>query len=414
MIRLAVYGLTGIVASGVGFIAGLYLTFPSEAAITYLNFQIDKASNHEYSIAADTLGPWWATGLMFENMTVYTVKRARHVRDQPQTYDRAPFVHFDALGVRLAPFSFLTGKQGYSFAADVLSGSIDGVYAFSTDLIDLSFDIDGLDLSKLGAAGPEATFNLLGALVGEADLHLNLKEIKQSSGTMALSINGFAIGPGSKMAGFDLPETKFTTARLSFDVHDGKMSVTDGSFEGDIITGTITGDVTLNKKLGRSRSKLDLGFTLPDDYQKLADLSPTLKRSKDDEGRYHCSIGGTISAPAFRCGKGPAPRVRETTGMRASDGPLVGSGPDETELSDEERRTRREERIKERRERLKKRREEQGLTPLGTPDRPSVPFDPAEDGPPGIDQRFPDPEDMPDELPPDLPPEILEQPVEEP
>ncbi len=404
MIRLALYALTGAFATTVGFVAGLYVTFPSEAAITFLNYQIDKSSNHEYALGADSLRPWWAMGLSFKNLTVYSVKRARHVRDQPLAYERAPLVHFDSLGVRLAPLSFLTGKQGYSFAAGVLGGAIDGVYAFSTDLIDLSFNIDALDLSKLGASGPEATFNLVGALGGDADMHVNLKEIKQSSGTLALAIEGFAIGPGSKMAGFELPETKFTTAKLSFDLHDGKMSVTEGSFEGDVISATITGDVTLNKKFGRSRNKLDLGFTLPEEFQKLADLSPTLKRSKDDEGHYHCAVGGTLAAPSFRCGKGLAPRVREGT----VGGPLAGQGqgPDDgsDELGDEERRARREERIKDRRERLRKRREEQGLAPLPAPDRPGIPFAPADDAP-GLDQRFPDPDEPADEPPPEQPPE---------
>lgn len=405
MTRLLIYALTGVVSSTMGFLGGLYFAFPGEAALVFLNYQVDKASNHEYALEADGLGPWWGTGLEFDNLTVYTVKRARHVRDQPQAYERTPLVHFDSLGVRLAPLSFLAGKQGYSFSAAVLEGAIGGVYAFSTDLIDLSFDLDGLDLSTLGNTGSEVVLNMVGSLGGSADLHLNLKEIKQSTGSLALAIEGFGIASGSKVAGFGLPETKFTNARLSFDVHDGKMSVTEGAFAGDIITATITGDVTLNKKFGRSRNKLDIAFTLPDEYSTMADVaSPTLKRSKDADGNYHCSVAGTLAAPSFRCGKAISPRTREAPlgGVREG-GPLVGAAPDSSELTDEERRARREERIKDRRERLRKRREEQGASPLGaTPDRPSVPFDPAVDEGPPMDRRFPDPEDMPEDLPGDL------------
>lgn len=404
MIRVALYGLTGAAASVLGFVLGIYATFPGDAAIAFISSQVDHRSQHEYALGAESLGPWWGTGLRFADLTVYTVKRARHVKDQPQTYDRSPLVHCDSLGIRLAPLSFLTGKQGYAFKAEMLDGALSGLYAFSADLVDLSFDIRDLDLTKLGAAGSEATVNLVGSLGGEADLHVNLKEMKQSTGVLSLSIDGFGIGGGSKVSGFELPETKFTTAKIAFDVHDGKMTVTDGTFEGDVITATVSGDITLNKKMGRSRSKLDIAFTLPEDIGKLADLSPTLKRSKDDEGRYHCSVGGMISAPSFRCGKATTPRVTRD----ASAGGLIGDGAtqDNSELSEEERRQRREDRIKERRERLKKRREEQGLTPLGSTDRSSAPFEPGEDtlppmdlpGPAGLNERFRDPDELGQDL----------------
>lgn len=404
MIRIALYGLTGTLASTLGFVAGMYLTFPSDAALTFLRHQVDTSSNHEYAIDASRIGPWWAMGLSMDDLTLYTVKKTRKRGDTPAGYERTPMIHFDSLGVRLAPLSFLTGKQGYAFNAELLGGDMGGVYAFSSDLVNLSFDLEDLDLSKLGATGTDASFNLLGALGGEADLKLDLKEIKQSTGTLQLQIEGFGIGEGSKMSGFDLPGAKFTTAKLGFEVRDGKMSVTDGTFEGDVISATITGDVTLNKRFARSRNKLDIGFSLPDEFQKLADLSPTLKRSKDEEGHYHCSILGTIASPTFRCGKGPSPRVGRGDGAvrDPGEGPLAGpgGGGDNPELTDEERRKRREDRIKERRERLRKRREEGGgAQAMGNPDRP-MPFDPQQEdeGPPGIDQRFRDPqEDGPDD-----------------
>ncbi len=410
MMRFALYSATGIVASSIGFFAGLYATFPSQAALAFLSWQVDKSSNHDFALEADSIGPWWGLGISLDNMTLYNVKKARHVRDQPTTYERTPLLHFDALGVRLAPLSFLTGKQGYAFSADMLGGGLSGVYAFSTELSELSFDIDGLDLSQLGGSGTDNVFHVLGALGGEADLRLNLKEIKQSTGTLALTIEGFGIGEGSKMSGFELPTAKFTNAKLAFDVHDGKMTVTEGTFEGDVISATITGDVTLNKRLARSRNKLDIGFSLPEEFQKLAELSPQLKRSKDEEGKYHCSVLGTISAPTFRCGKGLVPKLKPGEGMMRDpgDGPVMGAGgnEDNSELSDEDRRKRREDRIKERRERLRKRREEGGAQ-SGPTDRPNVPFDPQQEdeGPPGIDQRFRDPEDAPQDEPLDQGPD---------
>ncbi len=421
MIRLALYSFTGMMASSAGFVLGLYFTFPSDAAITYLTYEVDRASNHEFGISADSLHPWWGLGVSFDNLTVYNVKRGKRVKDQPQVYDRTPLVQFDALGVRLSPFSFLTGKQGYAFSADMLGGDLSGLYAFSADLVDLTFDIDSLDLSQIGSGSTENILNLVGGLGGEADLHIDLKEIKQSTGTVALSIKEFGIAAGSKMSGFELPETKFSTARLGFEVREGKMTVTEGTFEGDIITATLSGDVTMNKRFGRSRNKLDLAFTLPEDMQKLADaVSPTLKRSKDDEGRYHCSVQGTISAPSFRCGKGITPKTTTRDGGIGpmSDGPIIGEGPGaggNSELSDEERRAKREERIRDRRERLRKRREEQGLTPMSTPERPNLPFDPGEDGPmiddpPGLDQRFQDPEDLPEDV---FPPDPMPEPIYE-
>jgi hypothetical protein len=43
---------------------------------------------------------------------------------------------------------------------------------------------------------------------------------------------------------------------LAFEAHDGKLEVTEGAFESSTLDATVSGDITLNKRLARSRLRL--------------------------------------------------------------------------------------------------------------------------------------------------------------
>lgn len=386
MIRIFLWMAAGsfwmLLFAGLGF----YVTFPQAPIQERVEYESVRFTDKQFAVAMESIRPWWI-GLKGNDVTIYGLKKGRKTKDTPKPpYERREVMKLDSLAVRAEPLSFVLGKKAAAFAATLLGGAVDGRYSQGESAVDLSFEAADLDLSQIATGTADEVIHLLGVLAADADLHLDTADVKQSTGSLHLSVNGLGIGAGSKAGGFGLPEATFEKAVLTGEIQDGKIDITEGTFEGSVISATLTGDISLNKKISRSRNHLDLAFTLPEEYDQLAQLSPTLKRSKDDEGRYHCSVSGTFVSPSFRCGSRSGKSL--DGGIGRSLGARGGEG-----LDDDTRRKEREARIAERRERLKKKREEAGLEdPRPMDEDPRRPFDiPNEDDlPPGAEMRFPE------------------------
>lgn len=414
MIRWLMWGVGGLAWSALTFFVGFYATFPSSTVASRIEYESVGATDKQFALSMGSVRPW-PTGARATDVTLYGLKRGKRSKDNPDPgYDRSPILTADSLVLRARPIDWAMQKKSIGWGASLLGGSFSGDYAESQAAVDVAFDLDELDLSQLGLSNAERTINLTGLLSGEADLHFDVEDTKQSSGTFSLEATGFGLGDGSTVGGFNLPAAPFTKATIAAEIENGKISIKDGTFEGSIISATLSGDITINKKVMRSRQKLDLAFSLPEEFDQLAQLSPSLKRSKDEEGRYHCSVSGQMFAPSFRCGKTSAKKNTDTGDSSAGN----AGGSYDPEMSDEERRAAREERIKERRERLKKRREEAAKArgeegdveaPAPEPRRPGDLEDPIDEPmdrmPPGVKDYMP-PDDMvppPDDMgpPPD-------------
>jgi type II secretion system protein N len=364
MIRRILWVMGGLAWGVVSMLVGLHATFPEDVARERIEYEFHRATNKEMAVGIGGLSLWRLSGADLSDVQLYTVKRGRKTKDEPHPpMERTEVLHFDRLAMRAAVLPTLMGKQAVAFAAEIYDGVLDGTWAQSDQAIELSFDVSDVDLTKMPATGASMELNLLGKLEGEADLVLDTEDVKNSSGTMRLNFPGIGLGKGSKVMGFELPEVVFDKAVVAGEVKDGKLEITEGTFESSVLTATLSGDVSLNKKLGRSRNRLELTFTLPEDIDKLASISPDLKRARDADGVYHFLVTGTVLAPNARPsktgsrGKGIA-SGEDGPSFGASDGPMATDGPLSGGLTDEEKKAKREERIKARRERLRKRREE--------------------------------------------------------
>lgn len=352
-------------ATLLGMAVGFYTTFPSEEAAAYAEYHF-HARNKDYALEVGEVSPWWVPGVRAIDVTVYTVKRARRTKDVPKPgLERTPLLSLDSLAVRAQLLPLMTGQESYGFNASLIGGDVDGHFAQSDASTELSFTASGLDLSRMPIEKDSVMVRLAGTLSGKSDLVLDSEDVKASTGAISLSFDGLKLDEGTKVMGLAVPVVTFTSASVRLEATEGKLVVTDGTFDGDVLDMTLSGDISLNKKLARSRNRLELTVTLPEELDKLAKIAPTLKRARDPEGAYHFNIGGTILSPTFRAGKGAAAGLasREEGGeprIGGLGGGGAAEGGDDISAEDarEERRKRREERIAERRERLRKRREE--------------------------------------------------------
>lgn len=385
--------LAGSMAAGaLGAAVGFYATFPSSEAATYAAYSFHEA-NKDYALAIGDVRPWWLPGVKATDVVIYTVKRGKRTKDEPKPgYVRTEMAKLDSLGVRLQLLPRLMGKWSFGYTASLLGGDIDGSYATGDDGVDLDFTASGLDLSKMPIDKGDVVVHLGGTLGGKSDLVLDATDVKNSTGSIELTFDGLKLDEGSKVMGLTLPVVTFSTAKVRLEAKEGKLEVTDGTFDGDVLDMTLTGDISLNKKLARSRNRMELAVTLPEDLDKLAQIAPQLKRARDDEGAYHFNIGGTILSPTFRPGRGTGGKIAGgdgEEGMPRLSLPRGGASLGNDEAGDpdaarEERKKKREERIKERRERLKKRREEAanggGRDDMGDDEPMLPPLQPVDEG----------------------------------
>jgi type II secretion system protein N len=421
ILRRLATAAAGVASLSVGGMAGLILTFPSAAAKDWLEWKVTD-TNKEYALSLGDVSPWLFPGLQASDVTLYTVKKGRKNKDEPNPpAERTPMLHAENVAVRLQVLPRLFGRWAFSVSADLFGGDLDGSVAAGASGADVDLELSDVDLSAVPPLGSgDTSIQLMGKVAIDADLSLDAEEVKSSTGALSVDFEGFGLAAGSTANGLTLPEVAFTRASAKFEAQEGKLVVTEGTFAGDTLDATLSGDIALNKKLLRSRYRLDLVVTLPEDLDGMARISPQLRRARDEDAGYHFDIGGTILQPHFKPGR--ADGKRGGTGLAGADrvpnedGPLAGVvGGMDDEDAQEERRRRREERIKERRERLKRRREEADRdNPMNQDDE--EPVMPPEDGddqeqPPrrgrdfgdgGREPEFepPPPGDMPDMGPP--------------
>ncbi len=369
MLRWLALAAGSLATGALGTVAGLYVAFPSTKAADYAEWRVHQA-NDDYALEVGGVRPWWLPGVAAADVTFFTVKKARRKKgEEGPKLERVQILQLDSLAVRAQLLPFLLGKTAVSYQAELLGGSVDGAFARSDSAMELNFEIDELDLGAAPIEKDDLSVNLLGTLSGQADLVLDTEDVKASTGGLELNFDGLKLGEGSKVMGIELPVVSFSTAGVKLEVKEGKLEVIEGKFDGDLIDMELSGDISLNKKLERSRNRLELVVTLPEDLDKLASIAPALKRSRDEDGGFHFSIGGTVLSPTFRPGRGTGKTSRSDrdddespSKPRLLSGEEGGLSEDDPEAAREERRKRREERIKERRERLKKRREEAAQT----------------------------------------------------
>ncbi|MBN1336866.1 MAG: type II secretion system protein GspN [Deltaproteobacteria bacterium] len=371
MIRTVLHVLAAAAWSVAVFLVGLHLFFPSEAALERIRWEVDQRSGGEWALEAAEASPWRLVGLSLSDVRILSIEKKRASRrsrirteeeEEPPEATAKPILSLDRLAARLRISSLLRRTPDIGFAADLYGGEVSGHARVSQDRTVLAFEVDDVDLARVPIGGKTWTVDAEGEVKMEVDLDLDPKDTRASEGSLKLWVNDLAIRSGN-VAGMNLPEnTTFTRASLAVDLKNGKGSVTEGVFASSLGEAEVDGDLTLNRKLTRSRLRLELTLTLQDTIDDLLQILPAARNARDDEGTYHFVISGTLLNPSIRGNHNrnvrPSRRIEgRMPGFEPGPQPEFGPGFGDQKAPDDDRRREREERLKERRERLKQRRD---------------------------------------------------------
>jgi type II secretion system protein N len=405
-------GFLGSIWAGVVFNLGIIGAFPREDVERWAEYQVQEASQGEYLIDLNGtqflgLGGVSTTLSLFKGEL--TRKRGRFSKNKASATQTPPVHSFTIDDAHFRPLilPLLTGRLMVGYDVEVAENNLEGAVGVRGTKVFWSSDTEDFDLTKVPLNGDGWSAALAGSLNLLADVIHDTEDPKQSSGHIEVRIDGLELTQAT-ISGFELMATKFSEAVLRFDIEDGKATVTEGKFVGDLLEIQIEGDIRLRKKLERSRLALTIKIKLDDSLDKFAQMDPSMKRARDSDGFYNFRGSGTLANPNFR-----ANGARSTAADRGDDTsfskPKRESG-DRSISGSDDRRKQRKDRIKKRRERMKerrrKRRDRSGGSEEDRPD-PSPRSRYQDDSEEDFEQEDETLEDMDDDprLPPIRPPD---------
>jgi type II secretion system protein N len=366
MIQRIAFIIGGLLWCVLVFIGSLWLTFPSQAIVDRLAYQVQEASGGDYALRAASAGPWWA-GLRLNDVRLI----AEGGRGKPSS------VLLDARSVRArtSPFSLLGGRVPIFAIVDV------GGSAVQVDTV-LDRSGGGTRLSSLKTTGACLSVNALGALlrsygvgmsgVGDLSLDIDLSlgaDVKEHDGRVAIKGQGMSAtlalpDPFGGDAPFELGPITIPSLEVVLEARNGKVTIKTAELRSDYATLQLDGDLTLDSFLGRSRLRAkavlsDLGGTL-------ATFESFLSAARWDDGKYHYSLTCTLDRFGSSCFRPDRQR-----GAAASRAPSALRGAARAPISPPADSPKAEQ-LREERDRMRQQRLEDRRTRLDT-SRPSRP-----------------------------------------
>jgi type II secretion system protein N len=345
-------GLGAVVWFGFVFLLTFTFTFPSDAIIERVRWEVSERTRDEVAITMEGLGPWWL-GASAQDVKVY--QAPRRGADKELTYL--------AKDVRasVAPLSALMRTPRVSGSITPIAGTL--YYTVQTGTLTkgkkeelgvtgLQLQADDFPMSEVMILG-----GLTGSALGGLDLEVDLKGpegMRTGNGSIVLSGENLVLSdleiPGVGPLGMELPLDELA---LNVKVDGGEAEVVRGDVRSPLLTAEVSGTIRLRDDL--ARSSLNIEILLSNLGSELKMFEPFLKAGDVGGGKYQISCPGTLGDPRCELGKGRTssrstrserstrPRSRPTTTPRSSRGTDADA---DTERPDaEELKRRREERL---------------------------------------------------------------------
>lgn len=318
--------LRSLLFSAVGTAAYLlvfYVTFPADDLKARIMTEARKAS---VDLRIGDIRPHGLSGmgLKFDGVSVGTLdvpKRKRRRGKAAQEEDAAeeaqapvdsgkpPLVNLDEVIVDVALLPLLRGKADRVISLDVdaegYGGEITGALELGPKRRKIDLEGNGIEVARYPIQGEDFKIDAVGLLAFNTDLDLSVEDVKASTGSFTLDIQGLRVLKSSLVSQMPLPvELMFTEAVMRLAVAEGKADVEALRLMGDAISVEGDGEIFLSDDLGRSRLKMSIRIRPGEDLQILTAVLPS--RAKSTDGYYHYMVTGTLLSPRFRPDAGGA------------------------------------------------------------------------------------------------------------
>ncbi len=282
---------------------GAYWTFPYDRLRDFIIQQAEKSGTIELDIAS--LEPSWLTGIEMEGV------RVRKLPDAPG--GTAAPLSIQSLDARISLLSLLTGTVEVSYDATIQGGgTIEGVYATSSDSTVIQATLANVDLKRLGPVHDAIGLPLEGRARGTIDMTI-ASEAANTKGNVDLTIANVAIGDGQTPlviegmgAGITLEQLDVGTVRFKLKTERGVATIEQLGADGEHAQLWGTGSLRLVQPLRASSLDVLLRINVKDAYRNssdrmrvlfgLIDNNPQVRPARRPDGALQWRIQGAFGS----------------------------------------------------------------------------------------------------------------------
>lgn len=279
----------------VAFVLALRQTFPVDAVGERL---VLEAAARGWQLRMADVAPAGLVGVRMDGVTLEAANGAR--------------IPLDRLTAKLRLLPLVVGRRAVVFDARIYDGQLLGDAEQGRSSQRLTTRVEKLDLGRAAAMRRLIGVDLAGAVSGDVDLAMDLKELAKSTGHLDLGITQAAILGGEvpipAMGGapLTLPRIGLGTVTAKASVKDGKATFEtlsakgeDVELEGEGLYFVVQPRLELAPIFGRAKVRFSDAF-----WQKNASMrgivEMALASAKGRDGSYTFQLFGTLGRPQAR------------------------------------------------------------------------------------------------------------------
>lgn len=376
------------------FIAGLWLTFPSQEVAARATWEWNKRVSQEVALDLGDIRPAWI-GVKGEEVRFLS-------RGKSSEEDATLLLALDSLKVKVGLLSLIRRSPEVYGRAVMGEGDVDFSVTLRPDdegaLKPTALTLDASEF-PLSALPPIKGAKIQGT--GAVDLELELAAedgMGKANGRIALTGQALAIQKIeiAALEGFDLGEITIPTLDVALEVTSGRARVSKGEITTSMGDMELQGDMIFADSLSKTRLRLKIVFSLGEE---LSMVKGFLQSALWEDGRYHYALTGTVERPRWAADRERKSRPRAEGRLSPRDKLMDREGLEEKSEKGEgdvDLEARRAERLAERRSRLKS---PGAMRPGGTEPMGAHVLDPATER--AHPQELPPDEGPPEAYPPE-------------
>ena len=206
---------------------------------------------------------------------------------------------------RISLLGLLAGDKDISFAAELLSGKIEGDLSLGDEVQKIDAEIHSVDLGRLPIWPDVLGLPLAGKVTGRLEMNVTPKDIKTTRGNIELELEKGSLGVG-KIRGLTTPPISLGKTQARLEIVKGKVDIKSFSVRSDDIEASLEGYFLLQKKLANLSARCKLRFKPSDDFldrnpkfRDLINLSG-MNKARGQDGFYGYTLYGRLDNPQFR------------------------------------------------------------------------------------------------------------------
>jgi type II secretion system protein N len=317
---------------GIGVFAfSLYLTFPIEKLKPYLEEEASRTLKQE--VTFEEIETRLFTGLALKKVRIQANRRT--------SLNEPPATEIQTLKLWLNPFFLLFGETMVSFDAKVKGGTASGKFSTGEDYLYVDLAANALPLEELKFLQSFGKFSPEGKLTGEALIETELKDLRSSEGVFNLKtkqLTADELSIATTMGDLKFQNLNFTDVNLAGQIDKGKVTLNNVKIGSGSMYGSVTGTITMGKKLELSTPDLTLQFKVDNDlHKRFGFILDQFLPNKTDDGFYVMQMNEPIATYWESFGKKepsrppripPSPNYAEPEGAPEPAEPPADSMPD--------------------------------------------------------------------------------------